>query len=136
MHRTEKDTAIVICQEDGTTLDLDEFLLEHGVEQTMGLLGIQGNATLEETLARYLEVIREVMKSETRLLACEREVEEQIARLSKEQFEELLSSLDHETQDEAANELTEIFRQSHPDEDAFEDPLEGIDETGDFHLLH
>lgn len=136
MHRTEKDTAIVICQEDGTTLDLDEFLLEHGVEQTMGLLGIQGNATLEETLARYLEVIREVMKSETRLLACEREVEEQIARLSEEQFEELLSSLDHETQDEAANELTEIFRQSHSDEDAFEDPLEGIDETGDFHLLH
>ncbi|GEM_PF-5630980 len=136
MHRTENDTAIVICQEDGTTLDLDEFLLEHGVEQTMELLGIQGNAALEETLTRYLEVIHEVMKTETRLLACEREVEEEIARLSEEQFEELLSSLDHEVQDEVGDELTEIFHQSHPDEDAFEDPLEGIDETGEFHLLH
>ncbi|MBF0578221.1 hypothetical protein IM774_00095 [Erysipelotrichaceae bacterium RD49] len=132
MQRTENDTAIVICKEDGTTLDLDEYLLEHGVQKTMELLGIGYNPKLEATLVRYLETIRDVMKSETRLMACEREVEEQIAKLSEEQFEELLSRLDFNEQ----NELTKVYKITHPDEDDLDDPLDGFDGFDDFHVLH
>ncbi len=133
MHRTENDTAIVICQEDGTTLDLDEYLLEHGVDQTMELLGICHNQKLKQILTRYLETIHDVMKTETRLLACEREVEEQIAKLSEEQFEEILSTLDFDKRDE----FTEVYKMTHrTEEDDLDDPLDGLDDFEEFHILH
>lgn len=68
------DTVLVVTLNDGTQLELDEFLAEYGLDEAMKMLGVAKDSTLYGLLQEYAWVCKEYSKAQVRLFNCEQEM--------------------------------------------------------------